>query len=228
MCGRFSQILGKHQHAARLFRTISLVDLLFAAVRCNIAPTQRVPVIIHPAGSTPRAEELHWGLVPSWSRDKTVAPRLINARAETLAEKPSFKNAFRFRRCLVPASGFYEWRRDAKAKTKTPYYFTAADEDEPLVFAGLWETWNRNGEDFRSFAIVTTEANALMSPIHDRMPAILPPAAWEQWLAPENTDTAPLKQLLLPADDGALRFWQVDGYVNNPRNVGERCLERIA
>ena len=228
MCGRFSQLLGRHRHAERLFRTITLVDLLFAAVRHNIAPTQRAHVLVQPTGLTPRAEELHWGLVPAWSRDKTIAPRLINARSETLDEKPSFKNAFRFRRCLVPASGFYEWRRDAQAKTKTPYYFTAANEDEPLVFAGLWETWNTSGEEFRSFTIITTEANALMSPIHDRMPAILPPAAWEHWLNPENTDASSLKHLLRPAADGALQFWQVDEYVNNPRNTGERCLERIA
>ena len=150
--------------------------------RYNIAPTQKAPVVLVGHDGQPVMDELRWGLIPSWAKDVSAGVRAINARAETIAEKPTFRDAFRKRRCLVPASGFYEWRRDGK--TKTPYYFTS--RKDPIVFAGLWEQWTDGAETIHSFTIITTEANGLMAPIHDRMPVILQRGDWWTWLDPDR------------------------------------------
>lgn len=221
MCGRFTNI-------GRAILLAHRLGLMPASLRqrYNIAPTQRAPVALRDGDGAVRFEDLSWGLVPSWSRDASMAARCINAWAESVAEKPAFRDAFRQRRCLVPASGFYEWRREPDGKTRTPFYFSPAEEGGELVFAGLWESWRGGGEELRSFTIVTTEANRDVLPVHERMPVILPAEAWELWLDLEERRTERLLPLLRPASPGVLRFWRVGAYVNNARNEGGKCLER--
>lgn len=221
MCGRFTY-LGR---AIILSKYYSLNPLQLRRFY-NISPTQYRPVIAQDKGQAPEWRELYWGLIPSWSKDKTMGARLINARAEKVHEKPSFRDAFKRRRCLIPASGFYEWL--TQGKVKTPYYFSPVKKDDELVFAGLWERWSRDGEDISSFTIITTEANATVAPIHDRMPVILGQDDWSTWLDPETRDTDKLLSLLRPADDGLLQSWQVSSYVSNSRNEGPECIERVA
>lgn len=188
--------------------------------RYNIAPTQKAPVVFTGGNGKPIMDELRWGLIPSWAKDVSTSVRAINARAETIAEKPTFRDAFKKRRCLVPATGFYEWKREGK--TKTPYYFTS--RSRALVFAGLWERWTDGDVSILSFTIITTEANSLMAPIHNRMPVILKHDDWRAWLDPMEYDRAHLQSLLLPADDEALECWEVGPYVNNARHEGEQCI----
>jgi putative SOS response-associated peptidase YedK len=159
-------------------------------------------------------QSLSWGLVPCWARDKKNASRAINARAETVAEKPTFRASFRHRRCLVPASGFYEWKREGKVRI--PYFCAPAQPDAPLVLAGLWEDWTDGTECLRSFAILTTEANTLMRPIPDRMPVILPEAAWARWMDQAVQRREEVAYMLCPAEDGFLQsraFGPVSGGV---------------
>ncbi len=226
MCGRFYQNLSEAGKAFLLFRRLGLP---FPAMppRYNIAPTQHVHVVLHERDGEPRAERFYWGLVPSWSRDMAMSGTLINARAETLAEKRSFREAFSRRRCLVPADGFYEWKRGV-GKAKRPYYFTSAAESEPLAFAGLWDCWNGAGEAIHSFTIVTTEANALVASVHDRMPVILPEERWREWLDPAVNDTERLRPFLRPAAEGVLTCWEVESFVNSAKNEGEQCIRRAS
>jgi putative SOS response-associated peptidase YedK len=158
---------------------------------------------------------MRWGLLPSWTKAPKKAPLLNNARAETVAEKPSFRSAFKSRRCLIPADGFYEWKTEGKLKQ--PYLFRRADE-KPLAFAGLWEKWN----DIESCTIITTEANAVMEPIHDRMPVILAPNDYSEWL--DATATEPGK-LLTPCPPDELTAYAVNPNVNNARNEVPECIE---
>ncbi|MCC8191125.1 MAG: SOS response-associated peptidase [Planctomycetes bacterium] len=223
MCGRFSQNLGRHHRAILLFRRLPVSERTSLVPRFNVAPTQSVPVVLQEPGKAPTFQDLHWGLIPSWSADRSIGVRCINARCETVAVKPAFREAYRFRRCLVPASGFYEWKTGPD-KSKTPYYFTPADPDYPLAFAGVWERWQDGDEEVRSFAIVTTDANAVTAPFHDRMPVIVAPEDWEVWLDPAITDRSRLDLLLRPAPDDLLHFWEVSPYVNTPRNEGEECI----
>jgi putative SOS response-associated peptidase YedK len=146
-----------------------------------------------------------WGLIPSWAKDPAIGAKTFNARAETVAEKPSFRAAFKSRRCLIPVTGFYEWQTVGKAKT--PFFITSPDPDEMLVFAGLFETW-RMGEEIPSCTIITTEANAFMRGLHTRMPVILPPEAWEVWLS-SSASLEGLLGLLRPAPEDVLQAWQV-------------------
>jgi putative SOS response-associated peptidase YedK len=191
--------------------------------RYNIAPTQKAPVVLVGRDGRPMMDELRWGLIPYWDKDASVGVRAINARAETIAEKPTFRDAFRKRRCLVPASGFYEWKRDGK--TKTPYYFTSWGE--PVVFAGLWERWSGGADVIHSFTIITIEANSLIAPIHDRMPVILKRDDWRAWLDPNFQDRSHLQSLLRPADEDLLESWEVGAYVNNVRHEGEECIAGV-
>jgi putative SOS response-associated peptidase YedK len=172
--------------------------------RRDIRPTQAAMILLRePETGKPEFQGLVWGLVPFWAKDKKNATRAINARAETVHDKPTFRAAFRHRRCLIPASGFYEWRREGKVKT--PFYFTPADPDAPLIMAGLWEDWTDGVEHLRSFTILTIGANTLMRPIHDRMPVILPEAAWERWLDPAVQRRDEVADLLCPAEEGFLQ-----------------------
>jgi putative SOS response-associated peptidase YedK len=157
---------------------------------------------------------MRWGLLPSWTKDPKKAPLLNNARAETVAEKPSFRSAFKSRRCLIPASGFFEWKTEGKVKQ--PYYFRRPDE-RPIAFAGLWETWN----EIESCTIITTDANAVMAPIHHRMPVVLGVNDYGHWLEPSDSDLLPL---LAPCPDDELICYPVNRIVNNVRNEGPECI----
>ena len=177
-----------------------------------------------------RLESMHWGLVPMWAESPSVGSRMINARAETIAAKNAFRPAFEARRCLIPADGFYEWHKvGGDPKRKQPMYIHRAD-GAPFAFAGLWEIWrDRNdpaGGSLHSATIITTEANEEMAPIHDRMPVILGPTSWSQWLDPDEHDLDRLRRLLVPTGD-ALAMHPVSNAVNNVRNDGPELLDRV-
>ncbi len=215
MCGRYS-LTTPVEGMQRAFAFSETPNL---APRYNIAPTQSAPVVRLAADGARVLALLCWGLVPSWAKDPAIGNRMINARAETLGEKPAFRAAFRARRCLVPADGFYEWRK--VGALKQPYRVALADGG-PFAFAGLWEHWAPKGADaVESFAIVTTAADELLKPIHDRMPVILDPAAYEPWLrGPVEAAAAALERPL----SAALRAFPVSKRVNNPRNDDAGCL----
>jgi putative SOS response-associated peptidase YedK len=203
----------------RLFR---LEGAPAASPRYNIAPTQPV-VAVRPGERAGReARMLRWGLVPFWAKDLAMGSRMINARGETVAEKPAFRQAFRRRRCLIPADGFYEWQKVPGGKQ--PWYISARGEG-PLAFAGLWERWDKRGTEtpVESCTIVTTAANATLAPLHDRMPVILDPAAWDAWLG-ADTPSAELRDLLRPAPDGLLAARTVSRRVNSPANDGPELI----
>ena len=187
----------------------------------NVAPTQEVAAVVAENGSR-RLEMFRWGLVPSWAKDPEIGARMINARAETAPEKPSFRSAFRRRRCLIPADGFYEWRREEGGKQ--PFYIRMND-GRPFAFAGLWESWN-DGE-IRSCTILTTSANDLVGEVHERMPVILPAEERDAWLDPE-AEGEELVSLLGPYGGNDLETFPVSRFVNSPRNNDERCVQPAA
>lgn len=201
----------------------------------NVAPTNDVYVVLSD-GRTRRVAPMHWGLVPRWAKDPSVGNRMINARAETLATKGAYKPAFKERRCLLPADGFYEWKKVPGQKAKQPMYIHAAD-GEPLAFAGLWEVWkdpnasaeerDAGGGQLRSCTIITGEPNEKVRPIHDRMPVVLPRSAWATWLDPEVQDLELLGKLLVPAPASTLDVHAVSTEVNNVRNGGAHLLDPV-
>jgi len=195
--------------------------------RYNVAPSQNVPVV-RQAEADGRREcvLMRWGLVPSWAKEVSFNFSTINARAETLASKPTFRNSFKRRRCLVPADGFYEWQATG-GKHKQPFVIRPVD-GKPLAFAGLWDRWSGPDGDLESMTIVTTAANDLVRPLHERMPVILPPEHYALWLDPACQKTALLTSLLLPCPDALLAVTPVSSYVSNARNEGPRCLETVA
>jgi putative SOS response-associated peptidase YedK len=186
----------------------------------NVAPTQSVATVIAENGGR-RLEMLRWGLVPSWADDPEIGSRMINARAETAPEKPSFRSAFKRRRCLIPSDGFYEWKREEGGKQ--PYYIHMQD-GRPFAFAGLWESWH---DELRTCAIITTRANELVAGVHDRMPVILPRENYDAWLDPE-ADKEELVSLLRPYPGDDLETFPVSRFVNSPRNNDERCVASVA
>jgi putative SOS response-associated peptidase YedK len=195
--------------------------------RYNIAPTQAVAIVrIAPDTSVRQWQMVRWGLVPSWAKDASIGNRMINARGETIADKPSFRTAFRRRRCLVPADGYFEWRKSGSGKQ--PYYIRL-DDDRPFAMAGLWENWldPATNETLQSCTLITTQANPLTQPIHDRMPVILNAADYELWLDPQLQDAERLGALLRPFAGTELRADPVDTYVNSPRNDDPRCVELL-
>jgi len=224
MCGRFV-LRTPVEELRRIFGFVEQPNLM---PRYNIAPTQDVPVIRqrrNPAGER-TLQMLRWGLVPSFAEDTKGGARLINARAESVAEKASFRAAFRRRRCLVPADGFYEWRAEGKAKQ--PYLIQRRDRGV-FAFAGLWERWSpkEQGEGpafIDSFTIVTTAANALLRPLHERMPVILPPEAHATWLDPDGEPDR-LQALLKPAPDDWLSYAPVGTEVNAARAEGPQLVD---
>jgi len=218
MCGRFTARRGTADLAA-LFHAAPSGESL--APSFNVAPGQLVPVIVREEDSLVLTS-MRWGLVPSWAKDPAIGNRLINARAETLAEKPSFRRALRDRRCLIPADGFYEWK--AEGKRKVAHHITLADR-QVFAFAGLWERWvSPEGEELRTCAIVTVAANGFMRSIHERMPAILPPADEARWLDPALKDTAELLSLLRPYEAGPMQARKVSALVNSPANNSPQVL----
>jgi putative SOS response-associated peptidase YedK len=168
---------------------------------------------------------MQWGLIPSWAKDTKIGYKMINARADTIATKPSFRAAFKKRRCLVPADGFYEWLRVGKAKR--PYLYEV-DGGAPFALAGLWEQWwgpdNKDGPPLESFTLITTEANELASQIHDRMPVILDKGDYEAWLDPANQDSDSVQELLVPFPADRMTARPVNPIVNNARNEGPECV----
>ena len=192
--------------------------------RYNIAPTQDVPVVRLDADrGGRRLDMLHWGLIPSWADDPAIGNRMINARAETVAEKPAFHKAFQARRCLVSSDGFFEWRR--QGKNKQPYFIRMRD-DRPFAFAGLWERWDRGGDPIESCTHLTTEANDLVAPIHDWLPLILPESAYDLWLDPAIKDPSRLQSLLVPFPAEGMEAYPVGTLVNSPNADDDRCVER--
>ena len=219
MCGRFTLTLSSSQIQAA-FPELIVPDGI--EPRYNIAPSQ--PVAVVPNDGQNRLDFFVWGLIPSWAKDPSIGNRLINARAESLAEKPSFRSAFRRRRCLVLADGFYEWRQEPGRKTKTPMYIQLQD-GRPFAFAGLWENWNSpDGSNILSCTIITTEPNSLMSNIHNRMPVILPHEKFDAWLDPEEQEPARLSQLLAPYPPDIMQAHPVSMLVNSPANESPDCV----
>jgi len=217
MCGRFT-LTTPADAIADLFALAVVPEL---SPRYNIAPSQPVAAVRERDGER-RLDLLRWGLVPSWAKDPAIGNRMINARAETVADKPAFRAAFRERRCLIPATGFYEWKRTEA--TKQPYLVTAAG-DGLLALAGLWELWKvPDGGRLETCTIITTSANDLVAPIHDRMPVILERHDFDLWLTP-TTESDRLLQLLRSCDSSALAARPVSTYVNTPRNDDPRCIE---
>jgi putative SOS response-associated peptidase YedK len=182
--------------------------------RFNIAPTQ--PVLVLPNNATNKADFFVWGLIPSWAKDPTIGSRLINARAETLSEKPSFRSAYKYHRCLIFADGFFEWQSRPGSTTKLPY-FIRLKSGRPFTFAGLWEHWQSpDGSEVMSATIITTTPNALMAPIHNRMPVILPGRAYKEWLDPSPRSPTDLHGLLVPYPAEEMEAFPVSTLVNSP------------
>jgi putative SOS response-associated peptidase YedK len=204
----------------------------------NVAPTNDVYGVVADADGERTIEAFHWGLIPSWAKERKIGAKMINARAETLAEKPAFKSVFRKHRCLIPMDGFYEWKagtpdgpQTAKGKpAKQPMYIYRTD-GEPLAVAGLWAAWkdpaDEDGQWLHSATVVTTSANKTMEPVHDRMPVILPRSAWDEWLDPNMHDLDRLVELLVPAADDILTMHAVSNDVNNVRNKGPELLQPV-
>jgi putative SOS response-associated peptidase YedK len=190
--------------------------------RYNIAPSQEIPAILLAPGIGRQLEWMHWGLVPGWAKDPSIGARLFNARSETVATKPSFRSAFRHRRCLIAADGFYEWT--PRNRGHQPYHFTAGD-GQLLAFAGLFERWHgEGGEVLDSCTVLTTEANSDVSAVHHRMPVLLDPEQREGWLDPASSPDD-LQSLLIPAPPGSLEKRPVSRYVNNARRDDPACLD---
>ena len=222
MCGRFT-LASPAETVAELFELDGVPTL---TPRYNIAPAQPVPVVLMTAEQPVRRfVELRWGLIPSWARDASVGSRMINARAESVASKPSFRSAFRRRRCLVVADGFYEWQK--LERRKQPFYVHMRDR-EPFAFAGLWERWEGpEGGTIDSCAIITTEPNELMTPLHNRMPVILQPADYALWLDPRTQTPDAVQPLLRPFPSQKMSAHAVSTRVNTPAADSPACLEPL-
>jgi len=217
MCGRF---VSRDQAAVERYFNVMPRQFRFTD-RFNVAPTQDVPVVRLIDGERVMTH-MHWGLIPCWAKDRKIAYKTINARAETVATKPAFRAAYKARRCLIPASGFYEWKRDIAPKV--PHFFHKPD-DEPLGFAGIWETWKRDEETLESCSIVTTQANDMMAELHNRMPVILDAQDFDWWMA---GDVREVGQLLKPCPSAWLDAYPISREVNNARNQGPALIERLA
>jgi len=196
----------------------------------NVTPRAEVPIVAV-SREVRVLDRVRWGLVPFWAKDVSIGDKLINARAETVAEKPAYRRAFERKRCIIPADGFYEWRVREGQKQKQPYFIRRVD-GEPLAFAGLWDAWYDPAVEepprLRSCAIVTTVANDELTPLHHRMPVVLPEDAWAEWLDPSQHDVARLQQLCVPLPDGELRFHPVSTLVNKADNNGPELLDEVA
>jgi putative SOS response-associated peptidase YedK len=220
MCGRFAQPHSSEE-LARIFRARPTVDM--PGQRFNVAPTDEVAGVVEHHGERV-IEPFRWGLVPWYAEDRRGAARLINARAETVETKPAFRTSFAKRRLIIPAAAFYEWQR--AGNRREPFAVRRRDDD-PLALAGVWAIWrdDETGERIYTCSILTTVPNALVEPIHNRMPVILDPSDWDRWLSPD-TARAELRELLYPFPADALRMYPVSPAVNNVRNEGAELLER--
>ena len=235
MCGRYVSATPPDQ-LAQYFGAESMVEPPEdgddkQAANYNVAPTQGVYTVYESGGSR-RLDTFHWGLVPFWAKDPKIGSKMINARAETIHEKNSYKRPFAKKRCIIPADGFYEWKKVEGQQRKQPMYMTTIDES-PFAFAGLWEVWkdknnlDDDGEplELYSCTIITGEPNERVAEVHDRMPVMLPPDAWDAWLDRDNNDVDALREFLVPAPAELIRLHPVSTDVNNVRNNGPSLIE---
>ena len=221
MCGRFALVAEKR-----------ILDMLFGLEmrfdlqpRFNIAPSQDILALRRLSGDNEKEfVHLRWGLVPFWAEDSSIDSRMINARAETAPEKPSFRDAYKKRRVLIPASGFYEWKKEQDGKQ--PYYI-CRDDGGPFAFAGLWERWDKGDEPLETCTILTTEPNSLLASIHNRMPVIISPFNFDRWIDP-NSDPKNLKDLLQPYPPGELTVYPVSREVNKPSNNNPELIKPLS
>lgn len=222
MCGRFDNLIPRDAYAG-LFRAVRVPRSNFPP-RFNVAPTDQIPIVrIDPRDGEREVVMARWGLIPFWMKEKPKVPH-INARAETVHKQPMFREAFAKRRCLIPATGFYEWEK--RADGKQPYRFRRKDL-EPFAFAGLWEFNRLGGEDILSAAIIVGKANSLVGQLHDRMPVILMPDDYDRWLDPA-TKPEELLAMLRPYDSRLMEAYAVNRAVNSVKNDSEICLEPAA
>jgi putative SOS response-associated peptidase YedK len=223
MCGRFTIAFD----IADLSDELGIAEIpIDWQPRYNVAPSQ--PVLAATDITTHRAEWLRWGLIPTWAKDASIGNKLINARGETLTEKPSFRNAFHKRRCLILADGFYEWKKAESGRGKSqPYYFKRKD-GKPFAFAGLWEVWqpSPDSESLKTCAIITTEANSLVAPIHERMPVILENHRVWDWVA--GGQAIELQRMLVPLNPDLMEVYPVGSFVSNPAVDSGVCRERLS
>jgi putative SOS response-associated peptidase YedK len=222
MCGRFA--LNDDGTAVQAHFHLPETPLL--APRYNIPPTQPIAALGLNRDGQLALTHFQWGLIPSWAKDPRIGQKMINARAETVAEKPSFRSAFQRRRCLIPMSGFYEWQKLPDG-SKQPYYIHPVGGDNALfAVAGLWERWHSpDGGELLTCTLLTTEANSLMAPLHQRMPLILPPAAYDLWL---TGDVPAVASLLRPYPPDQMAAYPVSQLVNSPRHDVPECLTRLS
>ncbi len=222
MCGRYT-LTASSQIIAEFFKLSEVPDI---TPRYNIAPTQSVATVtVSPQRLQRQFQFMRWGLIPSWAKDMKIGSKMINARSETVAEKPAFRSAIKHRRCLIVADGFYEWL--PLLKHKQPYYFQMA-QGEPFAFAGLWENWQSpEGEKIVSCTIITTAANETVQPVHDRMPVILPEDAWEEWLDPAVNSAQQVLPLLKPYASEAMKANAVSAIVNSSSKDSPECIQAI-
>jgi len=226
MCGRY-MLARPVEEVARWFRSVN--SLPNTRPRYNVAPTQDVLAVRYDAGARLRTlDTLRWGLVPFWSKDVKIGYSLINAKAETVAEKPAFREAFKSRRCIIPADGFYEWKK-LDAKTKQPYAITMKDRSV-FGFAGLWERWkdSTSGETIQSCTIITTEPNEICAPIHDRMPVILDPKDYGKWIAEEPAEPMWLLKMLKPFPADKMMAFKIGPRIGNVKNDDAALIEAVA
>ena len=223
MCGRFTLVADPND-LREAFPWVNIPEGINP--RYNVAPSQ--PVAVIPNDGKNRLDFYTWGLIPSWAKDPAIGNRMINARAETLIEKPSFRTAFRRRRCLIPADGFFEWKVEPGRKTKTPMYIRLKS-GKPFALAGLWERWDSpDGSTIFSCTIITTQPNELMQVIHNRMPVILPPQAYSLWLDPAEPPLPKLTELLQPYPAAEMTSYPVSTIVNSPDNDLPATIEPVA
>ena len=232
MCGRFVTSSPAAQVAAYFDAEVTAERLLERTPNFNVAPTTEVAVVVERDGRRGLALR-RWGLVPSWAKDPAVGSKMINARVETAATKPSFRSAFSKRRCVVPVDGFYEWKVAAEGARKQPYFIVRRDR-EPMAFAGLWESWKdpqAEGEGsstpLLTCSILTTEATGPMAQVHHRMPVLLGPDTWDAWLDESVTDKDQVQGMVLPAPDDLLEMWPVSTAVNSVRNNGPELVAAV-
>ena len=223
MCGRY-RLSRRKQIIEEYFETAPWEDNW--SPRFNVAPTQSIPVIRqHPKEPIRQISSMRWGLVPHWAKDPSIATATINAKSETAATKPAFRDPLRLRRCLIPADGFYEWKR--AVASKQPHCFEVR-EGQLFAFAGLWDGWkDANGQWVKTCSILTTIPNAVTATVHDRMPVILDPASYDLWLDPGVQELAPLAELLKPYDGRLMRCYPVGSRVNYVGNDDEECSRPV-
>ena len=233
MCGRFVSTSSPDAVASYFGAETDLESL---GQNYNVAPTQDIYAVVADASGGRRVEAFHWGLVPSWAKDTKIGSKMINARSETLAEKPAFRGLFAKKRCLVPMDGFYEWKPgspegplNAKGKPLKQPLFIHRSDDQPLAVAALWTRWkdddDPDGRWLHSATLITTAANDTMSTVHNRMPVFVPQSRWADWLEPTNQDVAALSDLFESRDDGLLTMHEVSTAVNNVRNNSPALIQ---